>query len=98
MRDTIKARAAAYGLTFKDTIPPFVGHAVCDSTEWLNGLSNPTGESYHPNRTGHSSGYLPLARAGPRLAANGDGAARRAAPSVVCAPGVRSWGTSAAAA
>ena len=63
MRDTIKARAAAYGFTFKDAIPSFIGHAVCDSTEWLNGLSNPTSESYHPNRTGHSSGYLPLARA-----------------------------------
>lgn len=62
MRDTIKARAAAYGLTFKDVIPPFVGHAVCDTTEWLNGLSSPTSESYHPNRTGHASGYLPLAR------------------------------------
>ena len=59
----IKARAAAYGLTFKDPIPSFIGHAVCDTTEWLNGLSNPTGESYHPNKTGHSSGYLPLARA-----------------------------------
>ena len=63
MRDTIKARAAAYGFTFKDAIPSFTGHAVCDSPEWLNGLSNPTSESYHPNRTGHSSGYLPLARA-----------------------------------
>jgi len=34
-----------------------------DSTEWLNGLSNLTSESYHPNRTGHSPGYLPLVRA-----------------------------------
>jgi hypothetical protein len=33
---------------------------VCDSPEWLNGLSNPISESYHPNRTGHSSGYTPL--------------------------------------
>ena len=48
---------------FKDAIPPFVGHAVCDDVEWLNGLSNPVGESYHPNRTGHSSGYTPLVRA-----------------------------------
>ena len=47
---------------FKDAIAPFTGHAVCSSTEWLNGLSNPTGESSHPNRTGHSSGYAPLVR------------------------------------
>ena len=31
---------------------PFVGHAVCDDVEWLNGFSNPISESYHPNRPG----------------------------------------------
>jgi lysophospholipase L1-like esterase len=62
LRDVTRGRAEAYGFTFKDAIPPFVGHAVCSSSEWLNGLSNPIGESYHPNRTGHSSGYLPLVR------------------------------------
>jgi hypothetical protein len=53
---------AGTNFRFKDAIPPFVGHAVCSSTEWLNGLSNPIGESYHPNRTGHRSGYAPLVR------------------------------------
>ena len=64
-RTQISAAAARAGanFTFKDAIPSFVGHAICDSTEWLNGLSNPVGESYHPNRTGHSSGYTPLVRA-----------------------------------
>ena len=56
-------RAAAYGFTFKSAIPAFIGHAVCDNPEWLNGLSNPVGDSYHPNRLGHSSGYAPLVRA-----------------------------------
>jgi lysophospholipase L1-like esterase len=56
------ARAAAYGFTFKDAIPPFIGHAVCSSSEWLNGLSNPTSDSYHPNRSGHKLGYEPLVR------------------------------------
>jgi lysophospholipase L1-like esterase len=55
------SRAGA-NLVFKDVIPPFVGHAICDSTEWLNGLSNPVGESYHPNKLGHSSGYTPVVR------------------------------------
>jgi lysophospholipase L1-like esterase len=55
------ARAGA-SFVFKDVIPPFVGHAICDSTEWLNGLSNPVGESYHPNKLGHSSGYTPVVR------------------------------------
>ena len=62
LRDTERTRAAAYGFTFKDAIPSFTGHAVCSSTEWLNGLSSPISDSYHPNRTGHSSGYLPLVR------------------------------------
>jgi hypothetical protein len=64
LRDVTSARTAAAGANFrfKDAIPPFVGHAVCSSTEWLNGLSNPVGESYHPNRTGHGSGYAPLVR------------------------------------
>ena len=62
MKTTISGRAAAYGFTFKDAIPSFTGHAVCSSTEWLNGLSNPVSDSYHPNRTGHKSGYEVLVR------------------------------------
>ena len=62
LRDITRGRATAAGFTFKDAIAPFTGHAVCSSTEWLNGLSNPTGESYHPNRTGHASGYTPIVR------------------------------------
>jgi lysophospholipase L1-like esterase len=65
LRDVTRTQALAAGANFRfaDAIPPFTGHAVCSSTEWLNGLSNPTGESYHPNTTGHSSGYAPLVRA-----------------------------------
>ncbi len=54
------AAASAKGLSFANPTSRFVGHAVCDSPEWLNGLSNPISESYHPNRTGHASGYTPL--------------------------------------
>lgn len=57
---TTGARAAAHGFTFADPRSAFTGHAVCDDTEWINGLSNPVLESYHPNRTGQSSGYTPL--------------------------------------
>ena len=28
----------------------------------MNGLSNPTSESYHPNTNGHKLGYEPLVR------------------------------------
>lgn len=64
LRDVTRNQVSLAGanFTFKDAIPPFIGHAVCSSSEWINGLSNPTSESYHPNRTGHSSGYLPLVR------------------------------------
>jgi hypothetical protein len=50
---------------FSDPTIAFTGHAICSSTEWLNGLSYPVSESYHPNRLGHSSGYTPLV--GPKL-------------------------------
>jgi lysophospholipase L1-like esterase len=58
-----QARATAAGFTFKSAITPFTGHAVCSSSEWLNGLSSPVEESFHPNRAGNSSGYEPLVRA-----------------------------------
>ena len=41
------------GFTFVNPTSKFVGHAVCDNVEWLNGLSSPTTESYHPNIAGH---------------------------------------------
>jgi len=62
LASTTRARATAAGFRFVDAIPAFTGHAVCSSSEWLNGLSNPTSESFHPNRTGHASGYEPLVR------------------------------------
>ena len=61
----IQAAASGPGFVFSSPTSAFIGHAVCDDTEWLNGLSNPTVESFHPNRLGHSSGYTPLV--GPAL-------------------------------
>lgn len=57
---TISGRAAAHGFRFVDVRTAFTGHAVCDDVEWLNGLSNPILESYHPNAAGQTSGYTPL--------------------------------------
>lgn len=56
----LSAAASAKGFAFANPTSRFVGHAVCDSPEWLNGLSNPISDSYHPNKAGHASGYLPL--------------------------------------
>lgn len=52
-------QASAKGFSFANPTSPFAGHAVCDDVEWLNGLSSPISESYHPNKAGHSSGYTP---------------------------------------
>jgi lysophospholipase L1-like esterase len=62
------AARAGSDFLFRDVIPPFIGHAVCDggggsSTEWINGLSNPVGESYHPKVTGQTNGYYPVVHA-----------------------------------
>jgi lysophospholipase L1-like esterase len=57
----LQTHAAADGVTYKSALAAFTGHAVCSSSAWLNGLNlfNTT-ESYHPNKAGHSSGYLAL--------------------------------------
>ncbi|HWM01186.1 MAG TPA: SGNH/GDSL hydrolase family protein [Actinophytocola sp.] len=57
---TLSGRAAAHGFGFVDVRSAFTGHAVCDDAEWVNGLSNPVLESYHPNASGQSAGYTPL--------------------------------------
>ncbi|HWU91537.1 MAG TPA: SGNH/GDSL hydrolase family protein [Kofleriaceae bacterium] len=51
----ISAAATAHGFDFVDARGPFQPHRICDAVEWLNGLSNPIGESYHPNRLGHDA-------------------------------------------
>ena len=53
------SQASAKGFSFANPTSRFIGHAVCDDPEWINGLSNPISESYHPNKPGHSSGYTP---------------------------------------
>jgi lysophospholipase L1-like esterase len=60
LNSTLARAASSAGFAFANPTQAFLGHAVCDSPEWLNGLSNPISESYHPNRTGHASGYTPL--------------------------------------
>jgi lysophospholipase L1-like esterase len=56
---TIGGVAGSHGFAYVDPIPAFIGHAVCDDPEWINGLSNPIDESYHPNRDGQI-GYADL--------------------------------------
>jgi lysophospholipase L1-like esterase len=49
------AVAIAHGFDFVDPRTAFDPHRVCADVEWLNGLSNPIGESYHPNQLGHDA-------------------------------------------
>ena len=58
--DLIKQRALAAGLTFSDVRDEFAGHGICASTPYLNGLTViPPQNSFHPNKTGYTYGYLP---------------------------------------
>jgi hypothetical protein len=59
LNDRTAAQASARGFAFANPTSRFIGHAVCDDPEWINGLSNPISESYHPNRDGQASGYAP---------------------------------------
>jgi lysophospholipase L1-like esterase len=63
MNSKLAAAASAKGFAFANPTSAFIGHAVCGKPEWLNGLSNPVTESYHPNRTGQASGYAPMVSA-----------------------------------
>jgi lysophospholipase L1-like esterase len=52
MAGVIGARASAHGFPYVDPRTPFSSHEICSSSEWLNGLSEPISESYHPNVEG----------------------------------------------
>jgi len=49
----IRSTSTNAGFDYVDPRGPFIGHAVCDDPEWINGLSFPIIESYHPNRAGN---------------------------------------------
>jgi lysophospholipase L1-like esterase len=58
LAETIGATAASHGLRHLDMRDAFTGHAICDDVEWLNGISWPIAESYHPNVDGQRDGYF----------------------------------------
>ncbi len=51
---TLRRAAGETGCEFVEVLPSFVGHAVCDGTEWLNGVAWPLEGSFHPNHLGHA--------------------------------------------
>ena len=73
------AQAATAGFRYADPTSAFLGHAVCDRAEWINGLSWPVTESYHPSVAGQGSGYTPTVSAQlTGVALRADGALMRA--------------------
>jgi lysophospholipase L1-like esterase len=52
--------SAGHAFYFIDSDPAFAGHRVCSSDEWINGLSDPIGESFHPDRDGHRKALQPI--------------------------------------
>jgi lysophospholipase L1-like esterase len=55
LNQLIRTQAAAAGFRFVDAEPAFVGHAWCDPQPWINGLTFPVVNSYHPNIAGHTA-------------------------------------------
>ncbi|MBM7769949.1 lysophospholipase L1-like esterase [Actinokineospora baliensis] len=57
-------RAAAFGFSYVDARTSFSGHEICASgARWLNSITWPVEESYHPNVAGQASGYYTALRA-----------------------------------
>jgi lysophospholipase L1-like esterase len=56
----LQAAAARDGAAFADVRGQFTGHELCDGAGWLNSVTLPIGNSYHPTATGQKSGYLPV--------------------------------------
>ncbi|WP_405058798.1 SGNH/GDSL hydrolase family protein [Kribbella sp. NBC_01505] len=54
LNSKISTAAGAAGFSFVNPTAAFTGHSVCGNPEWINGLSNPVSESYHPNTTGQA--------------------------------------------
>lgn len=55
LADVTRDQAQRSGFRFVDPRGAFTGHGVCSRDEWVNGLSRPVSESYHPNREGHAA-------------------------------------------
>jgi lysophospholipase L1-like esterase len=56
----LQAAAARDGAAFADVRGQFSGHELCDGAGWLNSVTLPIGNSYHPTAAGQKSGYLPV--------------------------------------
>ncbi|WP_393059025.1 SGNH/GDSL hydrolase family protein [Streptomyces sp. LN549] len=62
LNGVIAKQAANAGFTFSSVVDEFTGHELCSGDAWLNSVSIPVYNSYHPKAVGQSNGYLPAFR------------------------------------
>lgn len=62
LNGVIAKQAAHAGFTFSGMADEFTGHELCSGDAWLNSVTLPVYNSYHPKATGQSGGYLPAFR------------------------------------
>jgi lysophospholipase L1-like esterase len=55
----IQTAAAKNGDAFADVRSGFSSHEICSGSSWLNAVTLPIDNSYHPTAGGQQSGYLP---------------------------------------
>jgi lysophospholipase L1-like esterase len=55
LNEAIRSAADDAGFRFVDAAPAFHGHAWCDPQPWINGLTFPVVNSYHPNIAGNTA-------------------------------------------
>ena len=81
--EIIADRSTASGFTYVEVRDDFAGHAVCDTQPWINNLSFPIDESFHPNRPGNQAYAAAVA---PALVGSTMPAARMATQQATPAP------------
>jgi hypothetical protein len=59
LNQVILSRAGAAGATFVDVRPRFAEHGICSNAPWIEAITSPVGDSFHPNPQGYRNGYLP---------------------------------------
>jgi lysophospholipase L1-like esterase len=55
----LKSAAAKNGDSFADVRAQFSAHELCSGSSWLNSVTLPITNSYHPTAAGQKDGYLP---------------------------------------
>ena len=55
----LKSAAAKNGDSFADVRAQFSAHELCGGSSWLNSITLPIANSYHPTAAGQQDGYLP---------------------------------------